>query len=293
MPAESPPSLVNFLILAGLLAVELGCFIFYIVATCLSFREMRLTWRRAIVISAALALLMLPSIIVSLVHLDVSRFLQNQPPAMFPLFRAMMVLFVILYIVALLPIRAMYYHVAKTEWARVRGSWPESLAGPRPSRRLSVIVGVAVGAGILAITEVVFYFLHVGEGDGIRQMQQLFPGIQNVSAPLLFLVTSCFVISASIVEELIFRGGILGFLFRITRCGPVLAWIFIAAVSLLWAVLHIPNSDHPLAKITQIFIFGLFLGAMTRRWGLLSSVVSHATLNFGAVMAATLFPALR
>ena len=74
-------------------------------------------------------------------------------------------------------------------------------------------------------------------------------------------------ISAAIVEELAFRGGLLAFLLRITGNRTLYAWVWIIVTAFLWALLHYLNTDNPGLKLAQIFILGVAFGFMARRWG--------------------------
>ena len=153
-------------------------------------------------------------------------------------------------------------------------------------------MGVVVGLVNLIATLFVFHYFQVKEPPADPEFVKLFPNFTQMSPAVLAVPLACFAGSAAVVEELIFRGGILGFLLRITRNNTVLAWVFITAVALVWAVLHYPNTTSPFLKIMQIFTLGIALGAMTRQWGLGSAIAGHVTLNIGAVIANVFLPDL-
>lgn len=54
----------------------------------------------------------------------------------------------------------------------------------------------------------------------------------------------------------------------------------------LFAVLHVPNTTFPAAKVTQMFVLGLAFGELARRQGLTAAVACHAGLNVGGVLLA-------
>jgi membrane protease YdiL (CAAX protease family) len=130
----------------------------------------------------------------------------------------------------------------------------------------------------------------VHESEEVRRYQRFFPGLATSPFWVQFAAVLSMASAAALVEEMIFRGGILGFFLRITGNKTCTAWFIIAAVSLLWAVLHIPNTDKPGAKILQIFLLGLACGALMRRWGLGSTIAAHLTLNICSVLAIPFFP---
>ena len=101
-------------------------------------------------------------------------------------------------------------------------------------------------------------------------------------------MTLAFVVSAAVAEEIVFRGAILGFLFRVSRSNTAALLASIFSVSLAWAFLHFPNTDSPTFKIAQVFVLGVILAEVTRRWSLESSVVLHASFNVASLVIAYL-----
>jgi membrane protease YdiL (CAAX protease family) len=153
--------------------------------------------------------------------------------------------------------------------------WPKNLA--------------AAGLGVAgaAVSLVFVHLLHVGASDF---MKELFPE----SAPALvppgveIVLELAFVVSAAAAEEILFRGAILGFLLRASRSNTAALLASIFSVSLLWALLHYPNTDSPTFKIAQVFVLGVILAEVTRRWSLESSVVLHVSFNVASLAIAYL-----
>ncbi len=48
----------------------------------------------------------------------------------------------------------------------------------------------------------------------------------------------------------------------------------------VWAIGHAANTDAVVFKLSQIFVFDLLFGWMTRRYSVETSIVAHLSLNF-------------
>ena len=91
----------------------------------------------------------------------------------------------------------------------------------------------------------------------MKGWEKLFPGMENANGLLVIIALAGFVCSAAIVEEFIFRGIILGWLLRLKCYKTLWAWVFIAAVAFLWALLHTyPNTNRPMVKSLADFFDG-------------------------------------
>ena len=300
MPPHEP-DITQLLVSILLLGVQAGIFAFFVVIASLTYQQFRSTWRPALAFGIFIFILSLPPSILAFAHLDMGKIAPTLPPDSRSIAYVCAVVFGIAILIVCIPIRGLYLHVAAVEWSRLRGNPPTAttremlaaLAGPRTTRSLSIVVGAIIGVICAAVTQFVFHVVHVQESEAIRQMQQWFPHLEETSAWLTIPSNLGFVCSAAIFEEMIFRGGILGFLLRITKNHAGLAWLWILLVAGLWSILHVYNSDHPALKIAQIFLFGIALGYMTRRWGLLSAIAGHLGLNISAFLGAYLFPSLR
>jgi membrane protease YdiL (CAAX protease family) len=97
-------------------------------------------------------------------------------------------------------------------------------------------------------------------------------------------VTLPTVIGPAILEELQYRGILQGFLLRLCKDNRVAVTAATICVSLLWALLHLPNTNAPLLKCIQVFIIGLVLSEFARRKGIGTSIAAHVSLNISATI---------
>ena len=85
-------------------------------------------------------------------------------------------------------------------------------------------------------------------------------------------------------EELIFRLGLqngLAYVWRSARYGH--HWAVLATAA-FWSAGHIGSIDPDWVKIAQIFVFGLLLGQMNRRFGVVPCILTHSLFNVIMVM---------
>lgn len=286
-----PQEILDLLMMLILLSIEGACLIFYGVMTAFSYRLVARTWNRGLLFGAVVSVLWLPLALLAVFGVDLKAIQADLSYGAEIFIRFFLVFLVLIGLVVLVPLRAAYYHVAKSEWSLLRGDFDLALLGPRRSRLLGISVGMAAGLVNLIVALVVFHYFQVKEPLD-PEFTRLFPGYAQMSPAVLAVPLACFVVAAAVVEELIFRGGILGFLLRISRNNTALAWVFITFVAFIWALLHYPNTNSPVLKIMQIFTLGIALGATTRQWGLSSAIAGHVTLNIGAVIANIVFPDL-
>ena len=97
------------------------------------------------------------------------------------------------------------------------------------------------------------------------------------------------VASMGFSEEIIFRLGLqtgLAYLWRSSRFGHHWA---ILGTTILWCAGHVGTLDPDWVKIVQIFVFGLALGYLYKRFGIFACVIVHVLFN---VVMALLAPAL-
>jgi membrane protease YdiL (CAAX protease family) len=292
-----PSDFIDVLVGLMLLGVQ-GCiFIGFIMVACFSIREFRVTWRGGLLFGGLAALVALPSSIIALIYLDLGRLFEAQTPPgqapampaeMYPIIKVLGGVFGLVIVAMGVGLRGVYYHVAANEWARIRGNRKEGLLGPRQSRVLGLLVGMAVGLLCLKATVVAFEYWQVGDSEEVDRYERLFPGLAESSRWIQGAAFLSLASAAALIEEMVFRGGILGFFLRITGNKTVWAWCIIAGVAFLWAILHIPNTNKPAAKVLQIFLMGLACGGLMRRWGLGSAVAAHLALNVVSVLSSVL-----
>ncbi|HIJ98653.1 TPA: CPBP family intramembrane metalloprotease [archaeon] len=80
-------------------------------------------------------------------------------------------------------------------------------------------------------------------------------------------------ITAPIIEEVIFRLILITFLFSITN--SVIIAIFVSAF--LWGVSHIIYGSH---RVLDTFLHGLLLGLIFVNFGIVATIIIHMTHNF-------------
>jgi membrane protease YdiL (CAAX protease family) len=164
--------------------------------------------------------------------------------------------------------------------AGISGSQHTSYGAYAPSRR----------AVFYALLTVAFMFLYSTiliqlSGATISAGLQGKVDVSLAVSPLTILVAATFGFS----EELVFRLGLqngLTYMFRSIRYGHYWAVVVTAA---FWSVGHIGSMDPNWVKIAQIFVFGLLLGQMNRRFGVVPCIISHVLFN---IVAAILVPAM-
>lgn len=139
---------------------------------------------------------------------------------------------------------------------------------------LSVGFLVVYSAGLFELTDVKLGAAFLGQQD------------------LMLAVTPLGLLAVGIIgfsEEIVFRLGIqngLTYLWRSSRSGP--HWAIIVSTS-FWCLGHLGVMDPDWVKIAQIFVFGLILGYLNRRFGIIPCMITHSLFN---VIMAALTPSL-
>ncbi len=91
------------------------------------------------------------------------------------------------------------------------------------------------------------------------------------------------VVAISFSEEIVFRLGLqngLTYVWRDSRYGHHWA---VLATSAFWSIAHIGSLQPDWVKLVQVFVFGLVLGQMNRRFGVLPCIVTHVLFNVTTV----------
>ena len=148
-------------------------------------------------------------------------------------------------------------------------SWP-------PTR--DVATGLLLLIGLIAVGDALLYL------SGRPLVTQFQAESYTTAAAEGWLVPmfAAAILVAPAVEELIFRG----FLFRGWARSSRSTWPAIVVISLLWAALHV---QYDWTGILQIFVIGLFLGAV--RWRSGSTLLTfglHALFNLEATLETAL-----
>ena len=114
-------------------------------------------------------------------------------------------------------------------------------------------------------------------------LAEYFPGLAEACPSVRVLVALPMGIYAALAEEIVFRGALLGFLLRVgrERRGAVVVGALVTSIA--WAMLHLGATDMPLLKLVQIFLLGLGLAALTRRWGLEAAIMAHLGTNLAGL----------
>ena len=149
-----------------------------------------------------------------------------------------------------------------------RSDLSEYFALQWPTAR-DLVFGIAALAVLVAAGDALLYFSGRDLVTGF-QLQSYTTAAAAGWLPAMFAAT---IVIAPAGEEAMFRG----FLFRGWVRSPRSVWPGIAAISILWAMLHI---QYDWAGVLQIFIVGLFLGWMRWRSGsLVLTFLLHALFN--------------
>ncbi|MEO0586057.1 MAG: type II CAAX endopeptidase family protein [Planctomycetota bacterium] len=170
--------------------------------------------------------------------------------------------------------------IAWWAWVRVR-AWPRRGRARHIEGFWVGLIGGAI-ASIVSVAGLLWF--EVGEGEAIEQIGQMFTGVEGAPWWVLGPSLASMVAVYAVTEEITYRGLLLPALWRLFGRGEWAFWIATALVSLAWALMHVPNTDRPDLKILQIFVLGLGLGWLTRRYGLQSAIAAHVGLNVAAVV---------
>jgi membrane protease YdiL (CAAX protease family) len=177
------------------------------------------------------------------------------------------------------------YHAAVSQWRRLKDE-----AMPLLRRRSyrpwpPVVAGAAFGVAAGGLTLLIFLRRGVESAVHLQRFAQHAPGFEEIGPWLRLPIVALAVSALAIAEELYFRGVLLGALLR--WWGRSRSAIVAAAISnsFLWGLLHLANTNQPLLKFGQIFLVGLVLSEMTRRWCFESAVAGHVAMNVTAVAA--------
>ncbi len=177
--------------------------------------------------------------------------------------------------------------VAVATWASLRPGEP--LLGSGLRTRMGPLLA-CLGLGVLAgaLSAWLFHALRVDAGQALQRLASFYPRLAEAEVTTRALVALPWSMSAALTEEIVFRGALLGALLGWAgqRRGPVIAAVLCS--SLLWALLHLSLTDAPVLKLAQIFLLGLALAAVTRRWGLDAAILAHLGLNAAGLVGLVL-----
>jgi len=270
-------------ILPSLIQLGLWCMVtaLYVVLGVLNRRHIAGRWKPGLVLSCALLAMMVPSVIFGLVYLDLS---SVETEMMIGLAIGAFIGLIIQ--VIKLGWHLLLFGVAEAEWNRA--GWGFSLSAEQrkhPTWR-ELVQPFLIGLAAAAVSSAAFQWLDVKEGPIMNLIRTLMPESGNAPA-FVTIPVSCLVVTAvAVSEELAYRGGVLAFLLRVTRKSKALKWLAIVLLNLPWALAHIPNTDKPLIKVSQMMVLGIVFTIIARNRSLRSAIAAHVGLNLGAMALA-------
>ncbi|MEX0746142.1 MAG: CPBP family intramembrane glutamic endopeptidase [Phycisphaeraceae bacterium] len=274
-------------------AAQLGVFVWVVVFAALNWRGFAQHWKVGLLLAGLFGLLSLPVVGFDAAYFDPATAMAADEslgpggpnPIGEPIIMAIYLLTTVVGLVFAVAWMFVCYVVAASEWRKVRAGAMPMLAGGGDIRWGGIALGAILGTALAAATAVVFAWLGVGESLWIEQMRESYPGIdqapRTVLAPVLFL----FVGLAAVVEEVEFRGALLGSLLRMFGSRGAAALASMVLVSVLFGLMHLLNTDAPLVKFTQIFILGMMTAELVRRSSLEAAIACHLALNLVSVAA--------
>jgi len=83
----------------------------------------------------------------------------------------------------------------------------------------------------------------------------------------------------AVLEEVVYRLGVQGFLTRRLKLSGRATWIAVAAGAALWTAAHAGTLDPNWVKMVQVFPLGLALGVLFRSYGVEIAILAHAFFN--------------
>ncbi len=272
------------------LLIWLALFVLLVVLSAVHGRKLKQHWKVGAVLALALTLMHLPGLILTLTFLDWAE-LAGRFGNGFGDDRAATIIRGLGIAVSLLVfvLRAVWYvflyHVSASEWLSVEANALPLLrrTGRPPWRPIAgaFLFGLAAGLASAAL----FSSLGVTESDAVKQMRALLPGVEELS-PIIIALTGLFMLTAiAISEELLFRGVLFGFLARLSKGNKLALGASMIVISLLWALLHLQNTNCPPLKLAQIFVLRIVFCMLARRGLLEAAIAGHVGLNLAALAA--------
>lgn len=266
----------------------LGIFTFSIVVVCFNGSAIKRSWRVGLWVSAVLFVIMIASAVTTLFVVDIEQ--QILPPGggaanlSLPVVYAVMVLFMFVVLLLKAGWYLLVFAAGVGEWDRAGLPGYALLMRGDPRAWPSIWLGVLLGTIAAVISVAVMAWLGTDVGPLLNESMLMFQGVEEMAWPMSLMVFSLAVLGPAITEELTFRGLMLGFLFRISGHRRVAIVLSIVVVSILWSLLHVPNTDMPFVKCTQVFLIGLIFGELARRRGIEAAIAGHVALNLVAVV---------
>ena len=286
MPESEAERLVMVLLVA---AVQLATFVLIVVLAIVNRRTFKAYWKTGLLLGFVAFGMLLPSVILSIAYFDTDAVLDeagSSAPREF-MKAAALVGLVIGAGIAVLKIgwHMLVYCAAAGEWGRLGSvSFPLlERSGKVPWKPITGAAIFGLAAGVVSMF--VFRALGVEESEFFRKaLAKMFPGLESVNAAVRFGMVLLWAMAAALTEELTYRGVLSGFLLRLRPGSRAMEAVASLVPSLLWAALHVQNTDSPFIKCVQIFILGLVFFEFAKRWCIEAAIAAHVGLNVAAIV---------
>jgi len=148
----------------------------------------------------------------------------------------------------------------------------------RPNLSHGWLAAVVTAIAFVAVTAILFKFTRphlsrtlVGSGH-----VRIDPRGLSIAPQALALLIGLY---QAVLEEVVYRLGVQGFLARRLKLTGRAAWIAIIASAALWTAAHAGTLDPNWVKMVQLFPLGLALGALFRSYGVEIAILAHAFFN--------------
>jgi membrane protease YdiL (CAAX protease family) len=293
LPHLASASLVDSLLFPML---QLGLSVAVLIAGIIHWQALRAWFRPGLQLGAAVFLLSLPGLVAAMLYLEIAGpDLPPDSPLSGELFLTLVRVGAAVTAVGTLVLGVFItaLQVGLGELAVVgggsagMGAAPSAypwLLGGRQDRRgwpQGAVLGLAGGL----VSVLVFWAVGVGDGPDLEWMKRLAPKLMELGTSTGLLVAVPAVLLAAVTEEVLFRGLVQGWLTRWLGNTRQAALLAILLSSAAWAIAHWGSTDQPWLKLGQVFLFGLGLGVLARRYSVESSIVAHGVFNLVAVAA--------
>ena len=235
-------------------------------------------WRAGLMVGLVLLVGLVPSMFFAVAYLDMGALGEGMVWVLM-----VGVVLGVLFQVVKVVWHALLYTVALAEWHKVGNGGPLGGRLRVPFAWRELVCPFAIGVFIAAVSVIAFTLLGIEEGDAFLALRQLFPGATEASAWVTFPTVLLLAVTLAVSEELMYRGGTMAWLMRKWR-HPVARWAGVLVITLIWALAHVPNTDAPWVKITQMTIIGIVLAEVVRRGSLRDAIAVHVGLNAASVV---------
>lgn len=276
-------------------AIDLMLLAVLVVFAAINYRGFVRYWRISLLLGLLVGLLNLPAVIYSLFYFDPGAALQadgiHASGAMeHRLAVAVHAVVTILGLGWSMMVTYLACYVTICEWSRMQRDAMPVLTGRSPTPWRGLMTGAVLGLVTGLLGGGLMYWLGVDVSDFVKQQMLAYPDAENAPLVVQFSVLLTYVSSAAIDEELLFRGVLLGVLMvRISAAaGPVVIWVIFT--SLIFALMHLLNTDAPMTKVMQTFLLGVLFAELARRSCIEAAMICHLVHNLAATALELVLP---